>query len=510
MTLIQDRLLSIATDPLLSFKQKSRQFALSADEQLPYLSLSDGLSTALESRVVCDMFEGHAPFKPRYVLPDYALFLKQGSCYLELPPADTLDEALTYLGILYHHVPSVTDLPVFLGHIDRLLLPYIDDVSDAQLYQKLKLFWIQLDRTLPDAFVHANIGPEDNRIVRAILAIEAELKQTVPNLTFMYDPAITSDDLLRAVTDTLCQCNKPHIANNPLHEAQFTDTGFGIVSCYNALSLGGGANTLVRLNLRKVAEQSDSLEDFFAHQLPRYSDLMFELIEARTDFLHNRSGFFNSFLVSEGLIHEDRFSPMWGVFGLAQAVNHLGSLANKQGSYGNSEWHNALAPRISQALSDIVTETFVTFGYKNRALLHSQAGISTDSEETPGTRIPYGEEPDIISHVKIAASHHAYYPSGISDVLQLDQTVVDNPESVFQLCKGALQIGMREFTVNIAHQDLVRVTGFMIKRSDIEKLQAEGSRSNTAALGVEAVEKTGILNRRPRVVSDELTVSDYQ
>ena len=57
MTLIQDRLLSIATDPLLSFKQKSRQFALSADEQLPYLSLSDGLSTALESRVVCDMFE---------------------------------------------------------------------------------------------------------------------------------------------------------------------------------------------------------------------------------------------------------------------------------------------------------------------------------------------------------------------------------------------------------------------------------------------------------------------
>ena len=50
----------------------------------------------------------------------------------------------------------------------------------------------------------------------------------------------------------------------------------------------------------------------------------------------------------------------------------------------------------------------------------------------------------------------------------------------------------------------------MIKRSDIEKLQAEGSRSNTAALGVEAVEKTGILNRKPRVVSDELTVSDYQ
>ena len=510
MSVVEDTLLKIATDPLLSFKQKSRQLALAADSQIPYINLSPELSEALASRIVCDMYEGNAPYKPRYVLPDYERFLKNGSCYLELPPAETLDEALTYLGILYHHVPSVTDLPVFLGHIDRLLLPYIDGVSNAQLLQKLKLFWIQLDRTLPDAFVHTNIGPTDNRIVRAILAIESELKQTVPNLTFLYDPEHTSDDLLRAVTDTLCQCNKPHIANNPLHEHQFADTGFGIVSCYNALSVGGGANTLVRLNLRKVAEQSVSLEDFFEQKLPRYSALMFELIEARTDFLHNRSGFFNSFLVSEGLIHETRFSPMWGVFGLAEAVNHLGTLAQKAGRYGHSDWHNQLAPRISQTLSDIVTTTPVTFGYNNRALLHAQAGISSDIDTTPGTRIPYGEEPDIINHVKLAATHHAFYPSGISDVLALDQTVVSNPESVFQLCKGALQIGMREFTVNIANQELVRVTGFMIKRSDIEKLHAEGSRSNTAALGVEAAEKTGILNRTPRVISHELTVGDYQ
>ena len=26
--------------------------------------------------IICDMFEGHAPFKPRYVLPDYARYLK--------------------------------------------------------------------------------------------------------------------------------------------------------------------------------------------------------------------------------------------------------------------------------------------------------------------------------------------------------------------------------------------------------------------------------------------------
>lgn len=56
------------------------------------------------------MFEGHAPYKPRYVLPDYARFLANGSEWLELEGAKDLDDALSLLTILYHHVPS--------GHID--------------------------------------------------------------------------------------------------------------------------------------------------------------------------------------------------------------------------------------------------------------------------------------------------------------------------------------------------------------------------------------------------------
>ena len=504
-----EKLLAIVTDPHLSFRQKGRQLALAADELIPYPTLSAELDHALSERIVCDMFEGHAPYKPRYVLPDYALFLAQGSCYLELPPATDLDEALTYLSILYQHVPSVTDLPVFLGRIDQILLPYISGVSDAELTKKLRLFWIQLDRNLPDAFVHVNIGPTDNPIVRAVLAIEAELKQTVPNVTFLYDAQVTPDNLLRMVTNCLCACNKPHIANSPQHEAAFPETGFGIVSCYNALPLQGGANTLVRLNLRKVAEASDSEADFFDVKLPFYSDLMFELIERRTQFLHEQSGFFSSFLVTEGLISAEKFSPMWGVFGMAEAVNHLGSLMQQTGRYGNSAWHNALGVRISKTLSERVSQTPVTYGYKNRALLHSQAGISTDTNTTPGTRIPYGEEPGIVEHVRAVAGHHAYYPSGISDVLALDQTVTQNPEALYQLCKGALSLGMREFTVNIANSDLVRVTGFMMKKSDIAKFHDAGSRSNTAGLGVEAVEKTHVLDRRPRVIANELTVSDY-
>lgn len=213
----QQRFQAIVTDAHLSPKQKSHFLALEAEASLPYLKLSPESARAMEQGIICDMFEGHTPFKPRYVLPDYAKFLAQGSEYLELSPASNFDEALNMLTILYHHVPSVTSIPVYLGQLDSVLLPYVGELSEASIYQKLKLFWIMLDRTLPDAFMHANIGPSDNIICRTILRVDAELKQIAPNLTFMYDPSITPDDLLRQATDNICQCSKPHIANYPIH-----------------------------------------------------------------------------------------------------------------------------------------------------------------------------------------------------------------------------------------------------------------------------------------------------
>ena len=64
--------------------------------------------------------------------------------------------------------------------------------------------------------MHVNIGPTDNIVCRTLLRIDAELKQVAPNLTFMYDPAITPDELLQIATTNICQCSKPHIANYPV------------------------------------------------------------------------------------------------------------------------------------------------------------------------------------------------------------------------------------------------------------------------------------------------------
>jgi hypothetical protein len=73
-------------------------------------------------------------------------------------------------------------------------------------------------------------------------------------------------------------------------------------------------------------------EDFFTRTLPHYCQQQIAIIDARCDFLYQQSGFFeNSFLVKEGLIDADRFVPMFGMYGLAEAVNTLCEKAGMTG-----------------------------------------------------------------------------------------------------------------------------------------------------------------------------------
>ena len=503
---ITEKLRKITNDPTLSPAQKAHSLAVEAENMLPYPELDADVQEALDDRIICDMFEGHAPYKPRYVLPDYSIVLKNGSDYLELPVPQNLDEAINTLMIAYHHVPSVTGMPVYLGDLDNLLLPFCDGVSDDALRQKIRLFWRYLDRTLPDAFMHANIGPSDNRVARAILEIDAELGQVAPNLTFLYDPDTSTEDILRLATDNILKCSKPHIANHPVHKATFDDRGYGIVSCYNALPVAGGSSTLTRINLKAVAELSDSESHFLNEVLPRYMDMNFRLTETRISYLFDQSGFFDSFLVSEKWIDRDRFTAMYGIYAMAEAVNILQDKAALEGRYGFDDKANDLGLRISKMLSEAVEARPLKNAWQGRAMLHSQAGLSDDIEATPGIRIPYGTEPDPVSHVQALAPQHQYYPSGVSEILTIDETVKNNPEALYQLCKGALASGFREFTANVSSNDLVRVTGYMIRLSDVQKFNDQkGSRTNTTGLGAEAADLMGILDRKPRVVGHELS-----
>ncbi len=180
---------------------------------------------------------------------------------------------------------------------------------------------------------------------------------------------------------------------------------------------------------------------------------------------------------------------MFGIYGMAEAVNLLMAQEERQGRYGRDDDANQLGHKISQALAEIVESGEVKYGLNGKALLHAQGGISLDEGVTPGVRIPYGTEPDPVSYVNTTAQHHQYYISGISDILTIDETVKSNPEAMYNLCRGALQAGFREFTANVDSNDLIRVTGYMIKLSDIARYDAEGSRSNTTFLGQKRPEK---------------------
>ena len=498
---IRDRISAIVTSPKLGYRQRVLQLALLAEGQLPYPKLSAEAERAMESGLVTDLFEGPAPYRPRYLLPDYAHALENGSSYLELDPPRDLEEAVDFLMILYHHVPSITTYPVFFGDLDALLLPYLDDSwDDDRLDRLMTRLWRFLDRTIPDAFAHANVGPTDNPIARSVLRVDRELAQVVPNLTLKWDPAVSTDALLREAAISIARVNKPHIANHPMISADFPE-GYGVVSCYNTLPLGGGSHTLVRLDLSESARRHDGdPASFITDTLPAHVELTFEVIEARIRFLVEEAGFYDhSFLVDEEIIHRDRFTAMFGVFGAAEMASAL--LPGLR--YGHDDEATELVRTVIGAVADLVDARELPHCRSGRATLHAQSGIDSDAGVTAGLRIAIGTEPELIDHIRAVAPHHHHFASGISDIFALEGSVRSNPDAIVDVTKGAFASGMREMTFNVEGSDLVRVTGYMVRLSDVDRFRTEGSRLNSTVFGAGSIDNWGLLDRVPRVISHE-------
>ncbi|MFQ3547952.1 MAG: glycyl radical enzyme domain-containing protein, partial [Termitinemataceae bacterium] len=256
-----DAALSIITDTTLTYQQKVAGLARVGEAAVAPLSISQDVQRYRDAGVICDLNEGPAPYRPRYVVPDYARYLSQGSEFLGVQPPQDIWEAATALQILYRHVPSITTFPVYLGDIDRLLEPFVH--SEAEARKAIGLFLLQIDRTINDSFCHADIGPRQSTAGRLILELTREQKNAVPNLTLKFDPDITEPDFFRLACETTLEVAKPSFANHPLFAREFTALGFddyAIASCYNGLPIGGGSCTLVRLNLARLASLAKSLD----------------------------------------------------------------------------------------------------------------------------------------------------------------------------------------------------------------------------------------------------------
>ncbi len=480
--------------PNLIFEQKRDALAATAVGSQAYPALSAEARDLLHRGILCLLGEGAAPYHPRYVAPDYAHLLKNGSAFMELAPAKDLFDATASLLTAYHYFPSAA-LPVFIGRLDELLEPFINSVPPETAHSVLKSFWTLVDRLNPSAFVHANIGPSESKTGNLLLDIEREVR-TITNLTFRYDPQETPEKYaLKAVSNAL-EITKPYFLN---HQAQEKDWGkdYVIASCYNCLPLRGGIYTLVRLNLKKAAQSSDgNIEHFLDETLPMIGKLWAEVISSRSNFIIDDIRWFeNNFWIDEGYLQKDKFSAYAGVYGIAECVEHLMTANGKpEAKYGQDAEANKLAERITDRIHTILEKNPVPCceGTGGKACYHAQVGITEDIETTPATRVRSSEEPELYEHILAEAPTHRWINGGISTILEFDQTAAKNPAAVLDIIKGAHQAGIRNLSIGSANSEFVRVTGYLIRRADLESSKAEKAmRHSSASFG------TGVMENSP-------------
>ena len=71
--------------------------------------------------------------------------------------------------------------------------------------------------------------------------------------------------------------------------------------------------------------------------------------------------------------------------------------------------------------------------------------------------------------MKQCGLYHKYFPSGVGDIFPFDETALRNPAAILDIFKGGFKVGCKYLSTYLADGDLVRVTGYLIKKSEVEK-----------------------------------------
>jgi YjjI family glycine radical enzyme len=506
-------ILETVCNRVLTHEQKVTGLERFAESLIDVIDLPEDYPRLKAAGVICDLNESNCPPRPRYIVPDYEKLFAEGCRFLQLEPPRDLDEALNVLSIFIRHVPSVTNFPVFIGFLDRLLEPFARRETREGARKKIGLFLRYVDRTITDSFCHADIGPGETLAGRLILECERDNPAGVPNLSLLYDPQGTPEEFALLAAETALGSAKPSFANHRMFLRELGE-GYAVVSCYNGLLVGGGAYTLSRLRLGHLAVSASALADFWP-KLENAAETMMAYMDKRIAFMVEESGFFESnFLAAEGFIHRDRFTGMFGLVGLAECVNVLMEKEGRKDRFGHSAEADELGVRVMDVLDGLVkrhrnpycaaiggANSGATSGAAGGSfLLHGQVGIDTDVGESPATRIPIGEEPEELSdHLTQCGFFHRYFPAGTGDVFVLEPTARRNPEYLLDMVKGGFAKGGRYFSIHSGDSDVIRVTGYLVKRSEMDKLKGGKSvLQNTTALGLGAATNARVLERKRR------------
>jgi len=495
---------AILHSKILLGDQKLDALADSAYKTLPYPPVSEKARQWIRDEKICLLSEGPAPYHPRYLAPYYDRILQNGSELLDLKPARDVHEATASLLTAYRYLPSGRH-PVFIGRLDELFEPYLDSAPESETRATLRSFWMLVDRLFPNAFVHANIGPARSRAGQMLLEIDREQK-TITNMTLRYDPQSTDRDFaLEALLNGMLLA-KPYFLN---HAMMLQDWGpdYAVASCYNDMRLGGGVYTLVRLNLKQVLQGVDApLETVLGEIIPEAARLQMEVINSRIRYLVEEIGWFEKNpILQEGLLDAEKFTAYAGVYGLAEGVNGLMAAWGKpEARYGHNPEANAAANQIVERLAREIAALPAQYcaGTANRAAFHAQVGISSDVGVTPGVRVRGGDEPALYDHLRTEAPHHRWISGGVSTILEFDQTAEQNLEAVLKIVEGGFKLGIRNVSIGSVNSEYIRVSGYLMRRSDLEAAKAEKSiRHDSSLLAVDVFKNRPYdLHRRTREV----------
>ncbi|MDD2958860.1 MAG: YjjI family glycine radical enzyme [Lachnospiraceae bacterium] len=487
-------ILQVIRNPKVTFNQRLKDMAKIAENSVELVRYTEKSREYFENGAMMDMFEGKTPYRTRYCVPDFELFLKQGSKFLMLEPPKDIWEAVGNLLCLYHNIPADGGLPVYIGCLDRLLEPFVRDEAEAE--KAIRFLLVHVDRTISNAFCHADLSPEDTRAGRIILKLTKEMQRPCPNMTVMYREDMPRDYLMAAL-DTAMTAAKPSFANDVLYRRDMGD--YAVVSCYNVLPIGGCGLTLVRLNMNQLPKLAKDPEDLLNRVIPDAVTAVCDAIDSRCEFIIEDCHYYeNTFLYQEGLIKKDKehMIGMFGFVGLAECVNKIMKLQDPGERFGHGAAADLYAEKVMKKMKEEIEKRPCKYGKYG---LHAQVGVMEDSSLTPGGRIPIGEEPELPYQITNFIRMHRDCDAGCGELFPFEKTAQHNPQYLADILKGAFSQGARYLSFYGADSDLVRVTGYLVKKSDIERFDREQMTLNEATVnGSGASKNLHLLDRKVR------------
>lgn len=130
-------------------------------------------------------------------------------------------------------------------------------------------------------------------------------------------------------------------------------------------------------------------------------------------------------------------------------------------------------------------------------MLHAQVGAARDEGTTPAHRIKIGNEPDIYTHIRQASLYQHYFPSGVGDHYPFDETAKRNPKAVLDIFKAAFKLRNRYISAYNDDGDLIRVTGYLVKKSDVLAFsKGEQVSYDTVQYALNPLHDYGVLERK--------------